>query len=156
MLSGWKRYLAISWYRAIKDKPKYLTSIVFDIVRYYLCTIVRNIVRYIVRYIVRIYRAIYRLDISCDISYDILWYPPNARGLMIQFGWFDLFVCLIFSHDVLVTSRNDIVAKCIEYLTTYRKIFVTKDVRDIWRYIVRYIARYRRILGAGNIRDISR
>ena len=45
---------------------------------------------------------------------------------------------------------------CKAYLAIYRKIFVTKDVRDIWRYIVRYILRYRQILGAENIRDILR
>ena len=47
-------------------------------------------------------------------------------------------------------------ACCKAYLAIYRKIFVTKDVRDIWRYIVRYILRYRQILGAENIRDILR
>ena len=119
MLSGWKRYLAISWCRAIKDKPRCLTSassIVFDIVRHYLCIVERNIVRCIVR----AHRAIYRLDMSCDTSCGILWHPPNARALMAQFGWFDPSVCLIFSHDVLVASRNDIVAKCIEHLTTIK------------------------------------
>ena len=48
-------------------EPKYVTSIEFDIVQYYLCIIEQSIVRYIVRYIVWIYRA----DISHDISHDI-------------------------------------------------------------------------------------
>ena len=92
-------------------------------------------------------------------SDNVLQHPPNAGGLMINLIYLIICVFVIFSHDVLVAPPNDIVAKCIGYLTTHRKIFVTKGVSckdhmDIWRYIVGYIARYCRMLAGGNIQDI--
>ena len=86
----------------MKDKPTYLTSMEFDIVRYYLRIIGQNIVRYIARYIARyivwIHRTIYRSDISCDTYHNIFRHPS-----LLVYSFLRIRFCVIVYRDSVVS-----------------------------------------------------
>jgi hypothetical protein len=109
----------------MKDKPKYLTSIDFDIVRYYLCIIEQNIVRYIVRYIVRTCGANTSHDAHrSGMSHDILWYPPNARP--------DDPISVICVFDLSSRCPCDITKRCCcEMHSMYHDIIIARYLQPV-------------------------